>query len=216
MTQSQPLMNAKQKYLATWSEFPNILNEAYQGLHDYVYNSEHETLHMLAAELFGIPYHRIRAALQHPKVEANPINIGAVTGIFFEQLMASILIPAIKMVIPNIRCERNCCTHPIISKVASNPDIFISNGEARVVVELKVSPKKMDLEPSILMRSKYSNIGVSYYLIGGYVSASDELLKSCDPTWCVFLEGSESNKSYLQQYSLDKLVTQIQKDLQPQ
>jgi len=61
------------------------------------------------------------------------------------------------------------------------------NGSAEAVVEIKTSPKKRDLAHVIALREKYEALGVSYFLVGGYVSLHrQELIAFRTRDWACF------------------------------
>ena len=62
------------------------------------------------------------------------------------------------------------------------------------MIEVKVAPKKNDLESIVKLRKDFTSRNIGFYFIGGWVSASNTILgELAIENWITFLDGSKNN-----------------------
>ena len=206
-----------EKYIETWETFTNGLNNIFADIGEQVQANKID-LHETLKKLYGVPNKEIRTALQYPKVDKTSGNIGSVTGIFFEQIVTSLAVSYIKNVYPNAIISRNTCEKSsIVHGITRDPDLYIRENNKEVVIEMKVSPKKADLEYVKNLKEKFEKKNIGYFLVGGYVSADKYLLNSFNlGGWACFLEGSESNKDVISTFpTFTSIIANVNEFLKP-
>jgi len=112
-------------------------------------------LQEIMKEILWIPNVEIRKALEVPHVDETSENIGAITGLFFEQVATAFIVPALRQSFENIKIERNKCSDVSVRAIARDPDLYAFANNRHAVVEFKVSPKKRDLEYVLDMHEQY-------------------------------------------------------------
>lgn len=174
-------------------------------------------LHNIVAQLYDIPYFEAKAVLGDPKLPDSNPNRGAVTGLFFEQLVASVVVPYLRKHVPNVVVSRNRCEDPVVRKNARDPDLVFTVASRTAVFEAKVSPKKGDLEYIRQMRERYVEREILYFLVGGYVTAASETLRSLGAgRWACFMNASARNQLLLDSCAkLDVVLATARKHLVP-
>jgi len=204
-------MLVSERYNKIWEGFASDLSAAYKEMGQIDVMSD-TSLHEGLRSIYWTPYNKIHNALEEPVVDCSSENIGAVTGVFFEQACAALIVPRIRNRVSGVRIERNTCSNDEVSKVARDPDIFASANGKHIVIELKISPKKRELLSVLSTRKEYQSIGVAYYFIGGYVISNPELLGAFidDSPWACFLDSSARNQDILDQIPvLDSVIDDI-------
>ena len=193
-------MLPSKEYVEVWKQFARGLRSVYEMAGQCPGKSSGINLHSQISEMHWVPYDEIRAALEIPVIEGTSENIGAITGLFFEQAATALLVPVLRKRIPNVRIERNYCTEETVRSVARDPDLYATVSGKHLVIEFKVSPKKVNLENVLWARGQYAKLGVGYYFLGGYASASRELLHKfiSKDKWACILDVSSRNQDLLQ------------------
>ena len=202
-------------YVAAWTQFGNDLQSIFDEIGDRVASGSVENLHGILRSIYSVPYEKVRKTLEIPLVNETSENIGSITGLFFEQSVMALVVPFIRRAIPNARFKRNKCSSRRVRALSRDPDLYVKSQEGEAVIEVKVAPKKGDLEHLLQMRERHEAIGVGYYLVGGYVSASATML-GCfrQNTWACFMESSKRNESFLKSLpTLDSVIQTAVKQL---
>jgi hypothetical protein len=138
--------------------------------------------------------------LGEPRVDGSSENIGAVTGLFFEQAVVGLIVPAIRAQVSTARFFRNTRPRPggVVDKLPRDPDLQIIQGARIVVFEMKVSPKKRDLSHVRHLRERYTAAGVCFLAVGGFVNVNRETLEAITTEgWFAFVQASKRNASLL-------------------
>lgn len=186
-----------ERYINAWKGFARELDGVFVDMGSQVEVNKID-LHDTLRKIYGVPYEEIRSALLYPKVNWTSENIGSVTGIFFEQAVSSLAVPFIKSKYPNAQIGRNACDSANVRSIARDPDLYVKVSDIEVVIEMKVSPKKRDLEYVKEIKEKFNQAGIGYFFVGGYVAANRELLNSFkSESWACFLEASRRNEDIL-------------------
>ncbi len=195
-------MTASEKYSVIWKQFAVNLRSIYEEIGNTSIERVNSNLHEQLRAMYGVPYEEVREALKSPAVDATSGNIGAITGLFFEQAATALIVPTLRQQVPTVQIERNTCSSKKISTLAPNPDLYAFANGNDAVIEFKVSPKKENLEQVLLAHEKHLKKGVGYFFIGGEVRSNAELLQRFggDTPWACFLDCSYAN-----QYILKKL-----------
>jgi hypothetical protein len=191
-------MNAeavRDDYVDAWKTFTARLAAVSSSIERIVNDGSPGSLHDLVFQLHDIPYREAKAVLAHPAIADSPPNAGAVTGLFFEQIVASVVVPFLRRHCPEAVIARNRCPNPIARSIARDPDLYFQLGDREVIFEIKVAPKKWDLESVRELRAKYAAAGIAYFLIGGYASASLETMRLFESErWACFMSVSPRNR----------------------
>ena len=189
----------EERYWGIWSRFTKDLSQMFAEIGQRAAAAHSDELHSLLKKLYSVPYGKARSILKTPVTDDKEPNIGSVTGLFFEQLVVSVVVPRIGAALPNARFERNRCSNQTVRSLFRDPDIFVSNGERFAAFEIKVSPKKRDLEYLRRMKTSLDSRDIGFFLIGGHVSANRELLLSFNDGWATFLDSKQPNRNLLPQ-----------------
>ncbi|MGE0086477.1 MAG: hypothetical protein AB7S75_18880 [Desulfococcaceae bacterium] len=185
----------KQRYEKIWKSFADELCSFYTEIGKY--NSDgNNSLHEIIKSLHWVPYEAAHEIVKIPSVESSSGNIGSITGMFFEQVVCSIIVPYIEHSVPAVKIERNCCSDSKVREISRDPDLFIQNGERSAVFEIKVVLTKPGIEKAKKLRENYRQKGVPYFLIGGKISAQRsefEYLANKENRWASFTYSKNEN-----------------------
>jgi len=151
-------------------------------------------LHDLVAQVQRVPYQQAHNLFASRLADCSSNNIGSVTGLFFEQNAAALIIGYMRRHVADVRVECNTCSDQQVSAVARDPDVFLTLETRRVVFEVKASPKKRDLERARQLRQQYESQNVRFYLVGGKVSLAPCALQPLtNERWACFTRASKRN-----------------------
>jgi hypothetical protein len=205
-------MSTSKKYLRIWKRFASDLRGLYEEIGNEVTASPAPNIHSELKAMHWVPYDEIREALKAPEVDGTSDNPGPVTGLFFEQAVSALIVPLIRKRFPAAKIERNSCSIEDVRAIARDPDIFITLDGKSAVMEIKVSPKKVDLEYVLDVRDQYQKCGVGYFFVGGHVTSMAEFIQSfCGETnWACFMDCSTRNEFLLEELpKLDDVVDSL-------
>lgn len=194
-----------------WDDFVRQLNDFHERAAVRARRDSDLTLHEVFRKNRIVPKRKLQHLLRSH--EGEKVNVGSATGLFFEQMAASLIEPALREEVAGITTERNAATHhPTLRKVSEQPDLLVTDadGERAVVFEFKAAPKQSDLSSVRSQRQQYmdSDVPVQFYLVGGHVSRNKEALADyLEGGWATFLNASDANKPVLESSpKLDDLV----------
>ena len=198
------------RYWRIWNRFGEDLSQMFAEIGHQATTAPSGELHRLLKKMYSVPYGEASGLLEIPVTDGKKPNIGSVTGLFFEQLIVSVVVPCIRAALPSARFERNSCSNQTVRDLVRDPDLFVSFGERIAVFEIKVSPKKRDLENLRERKSLFEGRGIGFFLIGGNVSANRDLLTSVNDGWATFLDSKQPNRDLLQQLpTVDALLERV-------
>lgn len=202
-------MNFDEKYDSIWENFSSKMLDFYQELSEAVKEESESSLHSLLANTYWLPYKIFHDLMEFPSIDSPVKNIGSATGFFFEQLVISLVVPFIQYRLPCCRFARNSTLSPVVENIARDPDLHIMCQDKNAVLEIKVAPKKRDLEWLYMMRQSYEEAGIHYFVIGGYAQVNSHMLSELiGENWISFLAGSDRNKPLLSKLTpIDKVLT---------
>ncbi len=186
-------------YGAIWDTFVGDLTTFHQRLGRAVPTTPPRRLHAILRDLHWIPYVKAKRLFDQPVVDHSARNIGAVTGLFFEQAVAALVVPYLRHRLPGAHFERNSCSVPAVRDIARDPDLFVANGDGYAVIEMKVSPKKRDLAHVEQLRARHNAAGIGYYLVGGEISAAPETFERySNQQWACFVSAPKRKERLLE------------------
>jgi cobalamin biosynthesis Mg chelatase CobN len=157
----------------------------------------------------GLPYH-IAHELHIEGADRDSHNIGSITGLFFEQNVASVLIPYVRKRIPKVVIYLNSSESHKSLDLPRDPDILLTNGKSKqVVVEVKSAPKKPDIQRLEHLRTKYQSQGIAYFVIANYLALDSTALENLvQENWFVALW--HSGKAEVKpRYSVEQMLADI-------
>lgn len=192
----------KDEFKEIWGRFAKRLDSFYERAATQARRDHGLTLHEVFRSNRMVPKRHLQRILSSEEEEN--VNVGSATGLFFEQMAASLIEPVLRTEAPGVTVERNAATHhPELQRVAEQPDLLATSadGERAVVFEFKAAPKRDDLAAIRRQRKRYVEAGVPvrFYLVGGHVSYKKaELADYVEEGWATFLNASDANKSVLE------------------
>lgn len=194
---TSPAAHLTKEYAIVWGDFIRRVLRVHARAAAATENNS-ISLHNALRALHWVPYRKARELLAKPRVDESSDNIGAVTGLFFEQSVVTLTVSHLRRHVRGVHIERNCCSSSRVRVISKDPDLYARAGRSEIVVEIKVSPKRRDLDHVFRMRQKYEKQGIGYFLIGGYVSAArDALHRFAGEPWACFTSGSDRNTALL-------------------
>lgn len=197
------------EYAAIWDTFVGQMTDFHKRLADAVPATPPGILHKILADLHGIPYVKAKGLLDEPAVDRSSRNPGAVTGLFFEQAVVGLIVPYLRNRLPGARFERNSCSVLGARAITRDPDLFVANGDRFAVFEVKVSPKKRDLDYVERICADYQRAGIGYYLVGGEISAHPEIFERYSAReWACFVSAPKTKRDLLKRLPTLDVVLQ--------
>lgn len=186
-------MTEYEEYAKMWEAFAKALNFQYALMRKMIMGSSDYDIHEYLQNVAGVPY-SIAHQMEVPGVAESSNNIGAVTGIYFEQNVASVVIPYIQKRLPDTKVSLNKSMDHKALGLPRDPDMIVSRGDRQVVIEIKTAPKKRDVEWAQHLKDKYETHGIGYYLIANYVSLrKEEILRLSSEGWFAMLSVHKSH-----------------------
>ena len=207
------MIEFRKRYEESWDQFANQISTLSQDLINMASSDEGKDLQEILSSLQVVPYNKA-PKLFHNLLESfgtagTKTNVGSVTGLFFEIIVASLVTGYVRKYLPDAKIMLNSCSSEnSLLQFCRDPDIFIVHQGKYVIFEIKVSPKKGDLERAKFLQGQYNSLlqkNASYFLIGGHVTASAESLKLLEG-WACFTSSSGANTPLLESFKLDTLL----------
>jgi len=197
-------MNAadiKQDFDDVWEDFAASLDYFYERAAERALMEDGPSLHETFQVCYWVPKEGLQRVLRRKKGEQ--VNVGSATGLFFEQMAASLIERALRERIPKLKAERNQTEHSELRNVRNQPDLVIrgENSDRAVVFEFKAAPKRNDLKGVRGQRQEFidSPLPLKFYLVGGYVSCNKSDLQSyIGEGWATFLKSSDRNQEVIE------------------
>jgi len=196
------------RYLEVWETFTTQISLITKDLVNVDVSEQANNLHDILKEMQWVPYHTAPKMFSSLNISEKRSNIGSVTGVFFELIVASVVTGAVRNHLPEAEISFNSWVRNDTLKDTINrdPDIFIHYRGRYVVFETKVSPKQNDINHAKWLREKcIAQKNVEFYLIGGYVSANADSIESVQG-WACFTDSSERNKNLIEQFRFDDIL----------
>jgi len=185
--------DAAKLYKQIWNDFTNSLDKYRTDVAAMVKSSDELCIHDILREIYYIPKHKIAEYLRKQPYVGTP-NPGSATGLFFEIIIADFVIPYIEKRFKTIKIMRNSCDDEDVRAVKRDPDLYIEHNGKKVVIEIKVAPKKSNIESIIRLKEQFNKINVGFYLIGGWIAINkNELEQLASNNWISILDGSDRN-----------------------
>jgi hypothetical protein len=197
-------MNAadiKQDFDDVWDDFAASLDDFYDRAAERALMEDGPSLHETFRACYWVPKEGLQRVLR--RTEDEQVNVGSATGLFFEQMAASLIERALQKRIPNLIVERNQTDHPELRDVRNQPDLVIRHAgtDRAVVFEFKAAPKRNDLNGVRGQRQEFnaSPVPLQFYLVGGYVAFDKSDLQSyISEGWATFLKSSDRNQEVIE------------------
>ena len=196
----------KHQYGAIWYELSKSLMDFRGALKTTTLPDEEYPYHKLLQEIYFLPKIILSDYLRESLCKQNAPNVGSVTGIFFEELIACLVSSKISS---DIIVYRNYSDSDVLKKSPlqiSNPDIYIRKGNKHFIIETKFVAhtstivavesqlESMPVNENDRSTRVFSNQLIQYYLIGGWSSIDFAKLSDSYPyDWLCLLDGSETN-----------------------
>lgn len=184
-----------------WTDFAQSLDEFYERAASKSLQKSGSSLHGTFRSCYWVPKRGLKRVLKRDEEE--DVNVGSATGLFFEQMGASLIESYIrKKVGREVLVERNWSENPDIRDLYEQPDLLMTSADDQrfVVFEFKTAPKKDDLAHVRKQRHTYleADLDVQYFLVGGYVSRKKSALRALlNEGWSTFLTCSSRNQEVL-------------------
>jgi hypothetical protein len=201
-------MKLDERYSLVWDTFLKEMDSFYKQMADDLSKTPNTSVHEFLSNTYWIPYTNLHKIMEYPPMDTSRKNIGSATGFYFEQLVISLLVAYIKARLPGCNFARNDALTQEVKAISRDPDLHIVFKNNHVVLEIKVAPKKSDLESVQIMRERYAVENVRYFVIGGWVTAKQDMLSNfIGEDWISFLKASESNMETLEDLtSVDEIL----------
>jgi len=197
-----------EQYTAAWHSVTQVIREQWVELATLAGRPNTTNLHDVLCATVELPYQQAKLMCVEGSGPSN-LNIGSMTGFFFEQLVSAAVVGHVRTRLPAAhRVERNACSTPAIRKVARDPDLVITLGERSAVIEVKTAPKKRDLDAMRGLRTRYAELGVLYLCVGGYATFNaGDWRQLVEERWMSVCSGGTTGAAFLDQLPrLDDLL----------
>jgi len=202
------------RYINIWTSLVDSLEIFRKYVEKKIFENDEINIHQILKNIYWIPKYEMIKYLNTTLSNPNP---GSFTGLFFENIIGVFIEPYIKKRVHLDQIGRNFCDDDNIkSSIQRDPDFYFKSNNNKAIIEVKVAPKKDDLESIIILREKCISQDVGFYFIGGWVSASRaDLYKLAGEDWISILDGSNTNKQIIEEkfYKIDDMLDNICKYL---
>lgn len=201
------------EYVAAWDGFVAKVNSLQETVAKSISGNDYSsTLHSLLKSVQWVPYNKAHELAIPIDIDTQPNDIGSITGLFFELWASTIILAYLSNETSDLRIERNRHTNRPSTDLPRDPDLHIEANSRSVVVEIKVAPKKRDIDRAERIRTAYAEEGIPFFLIGGYVSVNSARLEALgSDRWCCFMSSSSTNEPVLASLPrLDDLLEDMQ------
>lgn len=203
----------KKSYELAWEQFAASVRQIAGRVELAAENSGN--IHLMLGKLYDVPYYQAKNLILQVGSGNSTLNPGPLTGLFFETLVGASVRGFLRANVPGARLTIGRGPQTFPAHLPPNPDICVTHGKNTVVFELKVSPKKPDLDYVKDIRARHEKAGVSYFLIGGEVSGRREsLMELGEEGWVAFLcARSERNREAIEKATIDRLLGAAAREL---
>jgi len=182
-----------EKYLEIWEVFISSLRSHREKVEEKIISGRLDNIHEQLKKMVWHPYNA-----SHELSD----NIGSITGLFFEYNVQTFLVPYIKKHVPEVSIFYNSSVKHKNLGLPRDPDIYFEHHNIGVVVELKVSPKKGDIDYILELKEKYEKRGIHYFFLANYLSANrDRLIELSALKWISIFEVSKTKEKYLTHFN---------------
>jgi hypothetical protein len=201
----------KEDLRSIWTDFARSLDDFYERAARSSLGESGPSLHDTFRKCYWTPKEGLKRVLR--REEDEDVNVGSATGLFFEQMGASLIEASIReQVEDSITFERNWTQNRDLRALYAQPDLLLTSPDADryVVFEFKTAPKKGDLGYVREQRQTYleSTFDIQYFMVGGYVTRKKSALRNfMEEGWSTFLTCSDRNRDVVEAGpTLDDLV----------
>ena len=190
-----------------WKTFSESLSKYEELVKTSIASGEIKEAHQLMRDTSWHPYRALHVLSD---------NIGAATGLFFEFNVRVFFVPfLLREIGSSLKVSYN--TYPGHKQLGlpRDPDIHLSANGKEVVVELKVSPKKRDIDYVQKLKQRYGQHTIPYYFLGNQLSLNKQSFEAISELdWMSFLHASKRNAKYLDKFpTFDNIIDQISNHL---
>lgn len=190
-----------------WDSFSESLSEYKKSVKERIDSGEIKKMHQMLSDITWHPYTSLHSLSD---------NIGAATGLFFEFNAQVFILPFLeKKVGCSLDISINSCPGHKKRGLPRDPDIYLKANGREVVIELKVSPKKRDINHVRKLKQRYSEQSIPYYFLGNQLSLNKQGFEEASELgWMSFLHASKKNVKYLDKFpTYDDIIERISKYL---
>ncbi|MEW5874769.1 MAG: hypothetical protein AB1752_06260 [Candidatus Zixiibacteriota bacterium] len=178
----------------------------------------------LLLSLYDVPYHKAKRLGMSPnnpegKLESgveSRFNPGPLGGLFFERFVGEAVRGYLDSKFTDVRfgVNRHAVTkHP--EGLPRDPDVCVERAGRIVVIEVKTSPKKPDLDYVERLRGDYEKGGITYLFCAGEISApKGRIERLIREGWVSALDTrNKSHADLISQATVDSMLTRIHQAL---